>query len=226
MRKLFLICCLLLSGSNILASNNQKVCLFERECWVELGQNQNKELGEAVTLINSNGLELIKTNEAEGNLWFRVFKREGKYSTRSLRPSNLNENEVRTILQNGSTLFKGSDYRAMLSRYGMGSDFFTDLIKFYNQIKFYGNGNLTEPLSFEAYYYNYNTNSNGEKVTVLDSSLKVVQNFVTTQAEANSSESLVTIDFTNALYNENYEYRPYLLVTKDYVVAALYRWQL
>ncbi|ATH08891.1 hypothetical protein BIY24_13325 [Halobacteriovorax marinus] len=226
MRKLFLICCLLLSGSNILASSDQEVCLFEGECWVELNQGQNKELLEAVASINSNGLELIKSNEAQGNLWFRVYKRVAKYSTRGLRPRSINEYEVRSLLKNGMRFFKGSDYEAMLSRYDMGSDFYTDLISFYRGIKYYSNEELSEPLSFEAYYYNYDQSSEGVKVPVLKKGLSLVENFITSQAMTSSWESLVTIDFTNALYNENYEYRPYLLVTNDYVVAALYRWQL
>ncbi len=209
-----------------IASEAQKVCLFESECWVEMSEEDNKELVTTINEINEEALELIRSVGAEGNVWFRVYKREAKYSTRRVTPNGLTEPAVRALLNNGAKFFVGSDYEDMLQRYEVGSDFFEDIIKFFSRIKNYDTNSLAKPLSFEAYYYDYSRGDNKAKVNFLGDKLKVVSNFVEKQAKAVKYVSLSTVDFTNALYNENYEYRPYLLVTDKYVVAALYRWQL
>lgn len=225
MKALFLALNLLLGLNYVYAKDAQKVCLFKDECWVEMVQEDNKELVDAIKVINKESLESIKFAEAQGNVWFKAYKRESKYNTRSLKPTSLNEATVRTLLDNGSKFFVGSDYEDMLTRYDMGSDFFTDIISFYKAIKSHDNDSLSGPLDFEAYYYDY-SNDEENKVKLVESELNIVSKFIKQQAKADKWESLVTVDFTNALYNENYEYRPYLLVTDKYVFAALYRWQL
>lgn len=226
MKTLFFTFSIILSVFTASANEAQKVCLFKYECWVELQKVENSELVSAIESINKKSLQMINSEEAEGNVWFKVYKREAKYNTRNLRPTRLGEKEVRTLLNTGMKFFTGSDYAAMLDRYNMGSDFFDDIITFYQNIKYFKNDNLTEQVDFEAYYYDYSQEDDGSKVTFVKDELKVVSNFVETQARADEHDSLVTIDFTNALYNENYEYRPYLMVTSEYVIAALYRWQL
>lgn len=226
MKALFLTVFFTLSITNIYANEVQRVCVFSVECWVEMTQEDNKELVETINVINNKGLDLSRSQEAQGNVWFKAYKRQAKYSPKSLKPSSLDESEVRALLDNGMKFFAGSDYEDMLRRYDMGSDFHTDIIKFFSAIKFYSVDSLNDPLNLEVYDYDYSRDEDDNKVKFLQSELSLVSNFIEEQAKSDKWSSLVTVDFTNALYNENYEYRPYLLITKEYVVAALYRWQL